>query len=262
MHPAKENKSYVTAEYLKKRAQTDQAINAESHQMLQIGKGMKILNVGCGPNTDAAAFFEAVGTGGVVVGVDCDPKMLQQANAATKQYANVWHSVGDAHRLPFGDATFDRIYARRLLQVLPPASAPVVFSELWRVLKPGGVVVVMDTDWTSVSINFSNLELERRLTGFFRDHMRPNGLAGRQLLELAHLSGFTDWQTKVVSIAIQEFAESPFGDWLIVEATKAKVATPEELSQWRTELEQKSAQGTLLFHCGTVIVSAQKREQP
>jgi SAM-dependent methyltransferase len=166
--------------------------------------------------------------------------------------------VGDAHRLPFEDYSFDRIYAKRLFQVLPPASAPLLFAEMRRLLKPEGTLVLVDTDWTSVSVNFSDLELERRLTGFFRDYMRPNGLAGRQLLEITQQGGFKEQQVKVMSIAIQDFSESPFSDWLITEALKAKVATPEEMTRWRSELEQKTAQQAFLFHVGTVIVSAKK----
>ncbi len=118
----------------------------------------------------------------------------------------------------------------------------------------------MDTDWTSVSVNFSNLELERRLISFFGSRMRPNGLAGRQLLGMVQQGDFVDVQVKVMSIIIRDFADTPFGDWLTTEATKAKVATPEEMVQWRTELEQKTAQQAFLFHVGTVIVAAKKKD--
>ncbi len=261
MQTPKENKNYVTAEYLKKRAHDDVAVNQESYQMLQVKAGMHVLEVGCGPGTAAPEFSGLTASGGLVMDVDCDPKMIQQANIASKQYSNVVQLVGDAHRLPFEDCKFDRVYAKRLFQVLPPASAPILFSELQRVLKPGGILVLVDTDWTSVAVNFSNLELERRLTSFFRDRMRPNGLAGRQLLGLTRQGEFSDVQVKVMSIVIRDFSETPFGDWLITEASKAKVATLEELTKWRSELKQKSEQQAFLFHVGTVLVSAKKSER-
>jgi ubiquinone/menaquinone biosynthesis C-methylase UbiE len=258
MQIAKENKNYVTAEFLKKRARDEDAVNQESYRMLQVGRGMQVLEVGCGPSTAAPVFSQAAGLEGLVVGVDCDPKMIEQANFASKQFVNVVQSVGDAQTLPFAESTFDRIYAKRLFQVLPPSAELSVFGEMLRVLKPGGVLVLVDTDWTSVSVNFSDFELERRLTSFFGSHMRPNGLAGRQLLEMVQLGSFSDVQVKVMSIIIRDFAETPFGDWLTAEATKAKVATSEEMAQWQTELEQKTAQQSFLFHVGTVIVAAKK----
>ncbi len=262
MPTVKENKSYVTVEYLKKRASEEEAVNQESYRMLQVGEGMQVLELGCGPGTAVSVFSEATGSSGLVVGIDCDTKMIQQANTASKQYSNVVQLVGDAHRLPFEAAKFDRVYAKRLFQVLPPTSAKRLFGEMQRVLKPGGILVMVDTDWTSVAVNFSDIELERRLTSFFRDHMRPNGLAGRQLLGMTQQGGFINVQVKVMSIIIRDFDESPFSNWLVDEALKAKVATPEEMEKWRSELEQKTAQGAFLFHVGTVLVSAKKKEIP
>ncbi len=260
MQAVKENKTYVTAEFLKKRANKEDAVNQESYKMLKLRSGLVILEVGCGPGTAASVFSEAAGLGGLVVGVDCDPKMIACANDSSKQCGNVVQLVADAHRLPFEDCSFDRVYAKRLFQVLPPASASCVFGELARVLKPDGVLVLVDTDWTSVTVNFSDLELERRLVDFFRDHMRPNGLAGRQLLGMVQQGGFGDVLVKVLSIVIREFEESPFSDWLAAEAIKAQVATPQEMTKWRNELEQKTVQNAFLFHVGTVLVSAKKSD--
>ncbi len=259
MQTVKENKNYITAEYLKKRNLEEDAVNQESYRMLQISEGMQVLEVGCGPGTATSVFSKTAGIDGLVVGVDCDLKMLKQAAITSKQCPNVTFLLGDAHRLPFEDAKFDRLYAKRLFQVLPPTSAPKLFGEMQRVLKPSGVLVLVDTDWTSVAVNFSDLELERRLTSFFRDHVRPNGLAGRQLLEMTAQGGFVDVQVKVMSIAIRNFGESPFSDWLIGEALKAKIATQQEMAKWRLELEQKTAQNAFLFYVGTVLVSAKKK---
>lgn len=258
MRAIKENKGYVTAEYLRKRAGSEEAVNQESYRMLNIENGMQVLEVGCGPSTTASVFCKAAHANGLVIGVDYDAGMLQHAKAEAKQYANLLHLQGDAHKLPFEDDRFDRVYAKRIFQVLPPSSAPKVFAEIERVLKPGGVMVLVDTDWTSVAVNFGDLELERRLMGFFRDNMRPNGLAGRQLLTLLQPGSFMEVDAKVMSIVIRDFDETPFGDWLISEALKAKVATTEEMAKWRSELEQKSAEQAFLFHVGTVLVSAKK----
>jgi ubiquinone/menaquinone biosynthesis C-methylase UbiE len=259
MPRANENRRYVTAEYLKKRARDEDAVNQESYRMLQIQKGNSVLELGCGPCTATSVFYKAAGPEGSVIDLDYDSKMIQQARTTTKNYPNVLMLAGDAHKLPFENETFDRVYAKRLFQVLPQNSAPIMFSELQRVLKPGGIFVLVDTDWTSVSVNYSDLELERRLTAFFRDHMRPNGLAGRQLLAMTQQGGFVNVAAKVMSIVIRDFDETPFNEWLAAEALKAKVATPGEMENWCRELSTKSNQHAFLFHVGTVLVSAQKR---
>ena len=261
MANAKENRSYVTAQYLKKRAHDEDAVNKESYRMLQIEKGNSVLELGCGPGTATSVFCRAASPTGSVIGLDYDSKMIQQARAAAKRRPNVLTMVGDAHRLPFEDKAFDRVYAKRLFQVLPPNSAPILFCEMQRVLKPGGILVVVDTDWTSVSVNFSDIELERRLTDFFRDHMRPNGLAGRQLLAMIQQGGFKNAVAKVMSIVIRDFDETPFNEWLTTEALKAKVATQDEMTKWCRELTEKSARQAFLFHVGTVLVSAMKEKR-
>jgi ubiquinone/menaquinone biosynthesis C-methylase UbiE len=226
--------------------------------MLNIQSGDKVLELGCGPSTTSPIFCHAAGLGGIVVGADYDAGMIQQAKI-NANYSNLVHLVADAHRLPFEDYQFDRLYAKRLFQVLPPSSAPRLTSEMYRVLKPNGTIVLVDTDWSSVSVNYSDLELERRLTSFFRDHVRPNGLAGRQLPTLIQQTGFIDAEAKAMSMVIPIFAETPFKDWLVGEALKAKVATSEELGNWCTELELKTQQGAFLFQVATVLVSAKKR---
>jgi ubiquinone/menaquinone biosynthesis C-methylase UbiE len=226
--------------------------------MLNIQSDDRVLELGCGPSTTSPVFCPASGLDGFVVGVDCEAGMVHQAKINAK-YSNLVHLVADAHKLPFEDCQFDRVYAKRLFQVLPPSSAPRLISEMYRVLKPNGTIVLVDTDWSSVSVNYSDLELERRLTSFFRDHVRPNGLAGRQLPTLIQQAGFIDAEAKAMSMVIPVFAETPFKDWLVGEALKAKIATPEELEKWCAELEKKTDQGAFLFHVGTVLVCAKKQ---
>jgi hypothetical protein len=90
--------------------------------------------------------------------------------------------------------------------------------------------------------------------------MRPNGLAGRQLLAITHQVGLRNIDVKVMSIVIRGFDETPFNEWLTSEALKAKIASPGEMEKWCSELSQKSAQQAFLFHVGTVLVSATKKQ--
>jgi ubiquinone/menaquinone biosynthesis C-methylase UbiE len=72
----------------------------------------------------------------------------------------------DACRLPFADATFDVVYARALLHHLPDPTHGI--QEIQRVLKPGGVAVVLDPNKTVVST--LPRYLARRTEHFDDDH--------------------------------------------------------------------------------------------
>jgi hypothetical protein len=90
--------------------------------------------------------------------------------------------------------------------------------------------------------------------------MRPNGHAGRQLLELFGSGGFKDVKVEVMPFVHRDFSESPFGDWLINEAVKAKIAAEQETGVWRRELEEKTSGQTFLSHVNMVLVAGKKKQ--
>ncbi len=261
MTEVKENNAYVTAEYLKKRAQDVKQIKTRSYELMQIQPDSKILDVGCGPAIDTIPLSQYIGEGGRVVGVDNDLAMIEKANQEAKAHnitQRIQHIEANAHQLPFADGEFDRVHAERLFQVLPKADEAAVFGELNRVLRSGGRIVLVDTDWASASVNFSDPELERRLINFFGAKMRPNGFAGRELFGLIKDNGYTDLAVEVIPFITWDFSETPFCDWLPAEALKAGVATKEELKNWRGELTEKTAFGAYFSYVNIVIVAATK----
>jgi ubiquinone/menaquinone biosynthesis C-methylase UbiE len=126
-----------------------------------------VLDDGCG----TGAFLEFARRNGArverYVGIDVSRGML--SHAARRLALSGPDQIlvqADACRLPFADDTFDVVYARALLHHLPaPADG---LSEIRRVLKPGGVAVVLDPNKTFLS------ELPRyvarRTKHFDRDH--------------------------------------------------------------------------------------------
>jgi ubiquinone/menaquinone biosynthesis C-methylase UbiE len=98
-----------------------------------LSRGMRVLDVGCGTGR-LAAQLEA--SGATVVGLDLDSSMLMIASSRTRGRL----ILGDAHTIPVGDATFDRIIAVTLCEFTRDPGA--VFAELARVTRPGGRIVV------------------------------------------------------------------------------------------------------------------------
>jgi len=109
-----------------------------------IEPGDTVLDLGAGAGIDAFIARTIVGDGGRVIGVDMTPEMVGRArkNAAALGFGNVEFRLGEIEALPVEDATVDVVVSNCVLNLVPDKSA--AFSEMLRVLKPGGHFCVSD----------------------------------------------------------------------------------------------------------------------
>jgi arsenite methyltransferase len=103
-----------------------------------------VLDVGSGAGTDSLVAAQMVLPGGTVTGIDMTPEMLSKSRQAAQEMGqeNVEFQEAEAERLPFADESFDVVISNGVIDLIPDKDA--VFSELHRVLKPGGRIQVAD----------------------------------------------------------------------------------------------------------------------
>ena len=106
--------------------------------------GELVLDVGSGAGTDSLVAAQMVGPDGRVTGIDMTEGMLAKARAAAAAMgaANVEFVEGEVEALPFADASFDVVISNGVIDLIPDKDA--VFSEIHRVLRPGGRIQVAD----------------------------------------------------------------------------------------------------------------------
>ena len=115
--------------------------------LAQVSPGDSVLDVGCGTGASAIPAAKAVGAGGSVIGVDLSTSMLDVARrkARAASISNVTFCHADMGATGFDDATFD--VAISVFSIFFCKNMRMQLSELWRMLKPGGRLVV--TVWKS-----------------------------------------------------------------------------------------------------------------
>ncbi len=255
-------KGYVDTTFLHTTAELLNAFKQLTYERMGTQSGQKVLDVGCGPGTDTIPLAQYVGSSGQVIGIDYDAEMIAEANQrALKAGVSTWvtHKRADAVELPFESNYFDASRSERLFQhLLDPAKA---LSEMTRVTRSGGWVVVLDTDWGTMSADTSETETERRLVRVRAEHTLNNGYSGRQLYRLFKQQGLMDVSAQVCGFPITDYAlarQIANPDELERKALALGVVTEQDLERLQAYWEQAAADG-IFFGSGSLILASGRK---
>jgi SAM-dependent methyltransferase len=233
---------YASAAIVFQRARMRAALGARP--------GERGLDVGCGPAFLACELGREVGPSGRIVGLDESPEMLEAARARIDREGlgdRVEVREGDAARLGFPAASFDFVTVAQVYLYVPDVEGALAAAA--RVLRPGGRLAVVDTDWDScVWLTDDRARhrrvMEGRLAHFAQPHLPPRlpGLLARAGLRLAH----------VEAIPVLELGGGPdtFSGGLIESTASLAVrygVAAEEATAWKADLLARASGGEYFF---------------
>jgi ubiquinone/menaquinone biosynthesis C-methylase UbiE len=154
--------------------------------LASLKKGEVVLDLGSGAGFDCFLAADKVGPEGKVIGVDMTPEMLEKAreNAQKDNIDNVEFRLGEIESLPVADGSVDIIISNCVINL--STDKEKVFSEAFRVLKPGGRIMVSD------------IVLTRELPDIIRENVSAyvgcisGAIIKEYYLEAIRRAGFTD----------------------------------------------------------------------
>jgi arsenite methyltransferase len=167
-------------------------------EALGLRRGARVLDAGCGSGQYAIALARR---GACVTGVDLSPEMIRHARTHTAEVGvEIDWRVSEIARLSDETAAYDAIHARVLLQFVP--DVPAALRELRRVLRPGGRLLILDTDWDAVVWHSSDRDRMLRVLEKWNDHLADPYLP-RRLPALLRDAGFELASTTIIPILNQ-----------------------------------------------------------
>ena len=219
-------------------------------------RGEKIREVGCGSGLFVHSLARAVGTNGLVQGVDLSEQQVAKARENCAGLEQVQLVTGDVLDLPFDRDSFDAVVSIQTLEYVPRIDGAI--QELLRVVRPGGRFINFATNWGSV---FWHSYQADRMDAVLRawDEHAPYPNLPAQLPRRLRATGLVgDIEQEPFTILNNSYSEAAFSYWaarLIAAFVAGKgLLTSEQVDAWIKDLDAIENVGEYHF-CTTGIMT-------
>jgi SAM-dependent methyltransferase len=214
---------------------------------LALQAGESILDVGSGPGHQVFEMSSIVGPAGRVQGIDPAESALAIASRRCSGLSNVQFELGDVTELPFNDETFDAVMSSQVFEYLENVSGGL--QEIYRVLRPGGRVLIHDTDWSALLWRSSDAKRMARVVEVWNGHLADPNLPQTLAYKLRD-AGFSEIEVKPIVQLEAEFEPGSVSGVLmkfIIGYVESQGMSAAETSAWKEDLENLGAAGDYFF---------------
>ena len=192
--------------------------------LVDLAPGESVLDVGCGTGSLALAAKRRVGRTGMVTGIDASPEMIERARRkATNNGDGIHFEVARVESLPFPNESFDAVLSTLMMHHLPRPTRERCVSEMRRVLRPGGRMLVVDFEKPS-----------KKRGGLIARFHRHGGVPLREIVDLLGNERLAVTETGAVGVSDLRFAlatkprdgDDPHRSPSLVERSLPPLSTP------------------------------------
>ena len=233
-----------------------QTLKAWALDQLAPADGETAVDVGSGTGEDVVRFAKLVGPDGRAIGVEPSAGFRAEAVRRAAE-ANVEFVDGYAGALPFEAESVDVLRSERVLQhVADPAGA---VQDMARVLRPGGRIALIDTDWSTAIVHPADPAVLQRMVDYFlADSANP--YSGRRLRGLLAGAGLEiTGETAATWIETQEGARQGFVSMMHLTSLEAGIITRAEAEAFAQGIADAADRGAFHLSLTMYAVSARKR---
>lgn len=166
----------------------------------EVGEGQTVVDYGCGPGGLAVELARRVGSGGRVIGLDINPDFLARTGALGEEAGfaeRIDTRLLEDERIPLTDGSVDRVLCKNVLEYVPDPEQTI--GEFRRILKPGGIAHVSDSDWGAVMFEPGGDRFARIMDAAAVAFRTP--LIGRNLYGMFRRAGFRNVEVQILASA-------------------------------------------------------------
>jgi len=211
-----------------------------------------VLDLGCGTGVVTRAIAARDGFRGTVTGIDQSPEFIAAAERLAADDGlgdRVAFVVGDAHALDLPSASFDAAVAHTLVShVREPLT---VLAEAARVLRPGGVLVVFDGDYASLTFGCGDPALGQAMEGAIQSIVMSSPRVMRELPRLLPKAGL-----RLTATQAHVYAEAGSSSFLLdlaetygPLAASTGLVPAADVDAWVTYQRRSAEDGTFFAAC-------------
>jgi arsenite methyltransferase len=242
---------YLTPDVIAQRGQVLKA--------LELRQGERVLDIGCGPGLLARDMAVSVGSGGQVCGIDISEDMLTMSRKRCADQTWTEFKRADATQLPYPDNSFDAAVSTQVYEYV--IDIPAALAELYRIVRPAGRAVIVDTDYGSLVIHTEDEGRMGRMLSAWNEHFVHAGLP-RTLSRQLRDAGFSIRQREVIPMFNPEYRENSYGKQLLdIMASFAigrRGISKEETDTWLAEFTELGEEGKFFFSLNRYVFVAEK----
>ncbi|WP_194816534.1 methyltransferase domain-containing protein [Nocardia sp. XZ_19_385] len=121
------------------------SLNRKLAVLSGVRPGNRVADIGCGPGDLVRHLAQRTGAEGSVTGVDPSPEMIAYSTTHSAHLPNCTFELAPAQQLPLPDASLDVLTCTFVMHHIPEAHRPAAVAQMFRVLRPGGRILLADT---------------------------------------------------------------------------------------------------------------------